>query len=64
MIHAPPSWRMPMVPGTFFTSTISSGTFRPARICTSKSVPPDSTLARPADPARSFTASSTDEGAA
>src|SRR4029077_1596543 len=45
-------------------STIMSGRTRPDRNCTSRSVPPASTLAVPEAPARILTASSTLVGAA
>ena len=57
------SSRMPIIPGIRFVSTINSGRVRPDRSCTSKSVPPASTLAMPELPAKILTASSTLVGA-
>src|SRR6516162_1138052 len=58
------SSRMPISPGILLVSTISSGLVRPDRSCTSRSVPPASTLAIPEAPAKTLTASSTLVGAA
>src|SRR5262245_23136811 len=58
------SSRMPISPGILLVSTIKSGLTRPDRNCTSRSVPPASTLAIPGAPARILTASSTLVGAA
>src|SRR5208282_6709572 len=59
-----PSSRMPIIPGILLVSTINSGFIRPDRSCTSRSVPPASTLAMPEAPAKILTASSTLVGAA
>src|SRR5262245_22461015 len=58
------SSRMPISPGILLVSTIKSGLTRPDRNCTSRSVPPASTLATPEAPVRILTASSTLVGAA
>src|SRR5437899_3350910 len=58
------SSRMPISSGILLVSTIKSGRTRPDRNCTSRSVPPASTLAIPEAPARILTASSTLVGAA
>jgi hypothetical protein len=63
MTKKPSSSRMPIMPGIRLVSTISSGFSRPLRSCTSRSVPPDITFARPLAPAKILTASSTLVGA-
>src|SRR5262245_49908744 len=64
MTKRPLSSRIPISPGILLVSTINSGLTRPDRSCTSRSVPPASTLAAPEAPARILTASSTLVGAA
>src|SRR5882724_6034968 len=64
MTKRPLSSRIPISPGILLVSTIKSGLTRPDRNCTSRSVPPASTLATPEAPARILTASSTLVGAA
>src|SRR5439155_1245924 len=54
------SSRMPISSGILLVSTIKSGRTRPDRNCTSRSVPPASTLAIPEAPARIFAAATTD----
>src|SRR5215469_1761067 len=63
MTNLSPASRMPIMPGIRFVSTIISGRTRPDFSWTRRSVPPDSTFARPALAANALTASSIDVGA-